>query len=119
MLTVFAAFGLLTMINVQFCTQFVLFGFSSTPNGKTHAPHTRSEASSIVTKNASQPQFRVWTHLRKQATEALLAGWMPGDDQAPRLLTLSRSRLVGGAVVAEAYESTKRETVRTLQTNKC
>ena len=51
-------------------------------------------------------------HLRKQVTEALLAGWMLGDDRAPRLLSLSRSRLVGGAVVTEAYESAKLTAVR-------
>eukprot|EP00903_Cladosiphon_okamuranus_P015336 g14166.t1 len=49
-----------------------------------------------------------------EATEALVAGWMRGDDQAPLLLTLSRSRLASGAVVTEAYESTKRDTLKAV-----
>ena len=48
-----------------------------------------------------------------------MAEWVGGKDQAPRLLTLSRSRLVGGAVVTEAYESAKREGVRKSRAIPC
>lgn len=57
----------------------------------------------------------MWTCFDKQVTQALVSGWMHSDYQAPRLLTLSRSRLVGGAVVTEAHELTKLAAVRTLQ----
>lgn len=57
----------------------------------------------------------MWARFRKQVTEAVVSGRIQGDDHAPRLLALSRSRLVNGAVVTEAYESTKRTAVRKLQ----
>eukprot|EP00752_Nemacystus_decipiens_P004452 g4065.t1 len=73
------------------------------------ADETAAKLGRVTAKDLA-PTFK----LPIEVIEVLFAGWTRGDDQVPRLLTLSRSRLVGGAVVTEAYESTKRAAVKAI-----
>lgn len=47
-----------------------------------------------------------------QFTESLVSGWMQSDEEPKNLLAASGWRPENGAVISEAYETTKRAAVR-------